>query len=157
KRMAAAGEDPCALSAILITHEHQDHVAGLATLARRLRIPVYFTEPTHRAWVRMVTPRSTMTYAEWLAHVQREKELRAAQTAAAEAGSPADSSAAVIPSEGASPITIAAMAESDPEEKDEDAKPDPSYLPAVEYFCSGAPFTIGDIAVTPFTIPHDAA
>src|SRR5215469_5078800 len=84
KRMAAAGEDPQALSAILITHEHQDHVSGLATLARKLRIPVYFTEPTHRAWIRMVTPRSTMTYAEWLAHIQREKEQRAAATAAAE-------------------------------------------------------------------------
>ena len=28
KRMKAAGEDPAALDAILITHEHQDHVQG---------------------------------------------------------------------------------------------------------------------------------
>src|SRR5450756_200734 len=63
KRMALAGEDPSALDAILITHEHIDHVAGLAVLARRLQIPVFFTESTHRAWVRMVTPRTTMTYA----------------------------------------------------------------------------------------------
>jgi phosphoribosyl 1,2-cyclic phosphodiesterase len=27
RRMAIAGEDPAALDAILITHEHQDHVA----------------------------------------------------------------------------------------------------------------------------------
>src|SRR5580658_5789423 len=73
KRMALANEDPAALDAILITHEHQDHVAGLATLARRLRIPVFLTEPTHRAWVRMVTPRTTMTYAQWLDHLQQEK------------------------------------------------------------------------------------
>src|ERR1700756_4804931 len=79
KRMAIAGEDPCALDAILITHEHQDHIAGLAVLARRLQIPVYLTEPTHRAWVRMVTPRTTMTYAKWLDHIQKEKELRAAR------------------------------------------------------------------------------
>ena len=36
-------------------------------------------------------------------------------------------------------------------------KPDPTYLPAVEYFRAGANFSIGDISVTPFTIPHDAA
>ena len=82
KRMALAGEDPAQLDAILITHEHQDHIAGLAVLARRLQIPVFFTEPTHRAWVRMLTPRTTMTYAKWLEQVQREKEGRAAAIAA---------------------------------------------------------------------------
>jgi len=156
KRMLAAGEDPAGLSAILITHEHQDHVAGMATLARRLRIPVYFTEPTHRAWVRMVTPRNTMTYAEWLAHVQREKEERAAATAAAETGT--GSVPAAEPANAAQVSAIATAA--DPDEDDCEsaaAKPEPSYLPAVEYFCSGSPFTIGDIAITPFTIPHDAA
>src|ERR1700728_2247422 len=75
--MAAVGEDPAELTAILITHEHQDHVAGLAVLARRLKIPVFFTESTHRAWVRMLTPRTTMSYAKWLEMVQREKEMRA--------------------------------------------------------------------------------
>jgi phosphoribosyl 1,2-cyclic phosphodiesterase len=170
KRMATAGEDPAALSAILITHEHQDHVSGLATLARRLGIPVYFTEQTHRAWVRMVTPRSTMTYAEWLTHIQREKELRAAATAAeqpssavvlSEAGSAASGAAkdpCIISLEAAASPGAATIA--DPDEDDsipEAAKPEPSYLPAVEYFSSGAAFTIGDLAVTPFTIPHDAA
>src|SRR6202167_2395920 len=82
KRMAQVGEDPEALDAILITHEHLDHVAGLSVLARRLKIPVFFTEPTHRAWVRMLTPRTTMSYAKWLDHVQREKEARAATIAA---------------------------------------------------------------------------
>ena len=81
KRMSIAGQDPAQLDAILITHEHQDHIAGLSVLARRLNIPVFFTEPTHRAWVRMLTPRTTMTYAKWLDHVQREKEARAAAVA----------------------------------------------------------------------------
>jgi hypothetical protein len=36
-------------------------------------------------------------------------------------------------------------------------KDDPTWLPAVEYFQAGQPFAIGDIAVSPFTIPHDAA
>ncbi len=82
RRMQLAGEDPAALDAILITHEHLDHVAGLAVLARRLGIPVYFTEGTHRAWVRMLTPRTTMTYAKWLDHLQAETQARAQSLAA---------------------------------------------------------------------------
>src|ERR1700759_1512800 len=66
KRMQIAGEDPRVLDAILITHEHQDHVQGVAVLARKLGIPVYFTEMTHRAWVRWMHPRKRMTYADWL-------------------------------------------------------------------------------------------
>src|SRR6202007_1256261 len=66
KRMHTAGEDPRLLDAILITHEHQDHVQGVAVLARRLGIPVYFTEMTHRAWERWMRPRKRMTYADWL-------------------------------------------------------------------------------------------
>jgi hypothetical protein len=34
---------------------------------------------------------------------------------------------------------------------------DPAYLPCVEHFRAGLSFQIGDITVTPFTIPHDAA
>ena len=67
------GEDPAKLDAILVTHEHVDHVSGLAVLARKLGIPVFFTEPTHRAWVRMLTPRTTMTYAKWLDHMAAAK------------------------------------------------------------------------------------
>ena len=52
KRMKALGEDPHSISAILITHEHSDHIYGLATLAKRLRIPVFMTGATHHAWAR---------------------------------------------------------------------------------------------------------
>jgi phosphoribosyl 1,2-cyclic phosphodiesterase len=165
KRMHAAGEDPRCLDAILITHEHQDHVAGLGVLARKLGIPVYFTEPTHRAWVRMLTPRTTMSYAQWLDHVQREKESRTqAAVAASEGPEPGlcDSMSAAVEAPQAVVID-----DSDADEEtasgapqtsaaSQKEKPSPTYLPSVEYFHSGRPFCIGDIEVTPFTIPHDA-
>ena len=142
KRMALVDEDPSALDAILITHEHTDHVAGLSVLARRLRIPVYFTEGTHRAWVRQMTPRTTMTYAKWLEHVQKEKEARAAQDAV----------------EDGSIQIAAASAEAEEEDAPEAAiKRDPASLPTVEYFQPGTNFSIGDLSITPFTTPHDAA
>src|SRR5215472_2011229 len=54
KRMKAVGHDPHGLSAILITHEHTDHIYGLRTLARKLAIPVFMTGATHQAWARSV-------------------------------------------------------------------------------------------------------
>ncbi|MFY9558841.1 MAG: MBL fold metallo-hydrolase [Terriglobales bacterium] len=93
KRLRALGERPDQLSAILITHEHSDHSAGLERLAATLNVPVFLTEPTHREWGR-----------------------------------------AVRDEEGKTPA-----------------------LPRLEHFASGRSFQIGDIAVMPFTIPHDAA
>src|SRR6202171_6844627 len=43
KRMKAAGEDPQQITAIVISHEHADHVAGLQVLARKLQVPIYMT------------------------------------------------------------------------------------------------------------------
>src|SRR5712671_5016615 len=93
KRMKTLGEDAHSLSAILITHEHSDHVYGLATLAKKLRIPVYMTGATHEAWARAI---------------RHEKGER-------------------------------------------------PQLEKYERFESGHGFQVGDIAVRPFTIPHDAA
>jgi phosphoribosyl 1,2-cyclic phosphodiesterase len=156
RRMAQVGEEPEALDAILITHEHLDHVAGLSVLARRLKIPVFFTESTHRAWVRMLTPRTTMSYAKWLELMQREKEARAEETAAAYA--PAEEGAGSVddPMEAAAPSeeSVTAVEEDAPAPK---AKADPAFLPAVEYFRAGHGFSIGEIDINPFTIPHDAA
>jgi len=93
KRLKTLGEDAHSLSAILITHEHSDHVSGLATLAKRLRIPVFMTAATHQAWARAMR----------------------------------------------------------------DASGEEPHLERLERFEAGYSFQVGDIAVKPFTIPHDAA
>src|SRR5580700_6378167 len=85
ERLNAAGIAPESLDAILITHEHTDHVSGLQAIARKLGIPVYMS--------RLTAP----------------------------------------------------------------AIPWGEYTPTLEMFAAGASFTIGDIDVTSFTIPHDAA
>src|SRR5271165_2520642 len=50
RRMILCGLDPHAIDAILITHEHTDHIGGLYVLAKRLKIPVYITGPTYHAY-----------------------------------------------------------------------------------------------------------
>jgi len=136
KRLRSAGEEPEGLDAILVTHEHQDHIQGVAVLARKLGIPVYFTEATHRAWVRWITPHKRVTYADWLEQRRLENELRASNTA------PVDRDDLCSPLEES--------AEDEPEVRD------PAALPALQFFAAGQQFSIGDIAVTSFTIPHDA-
>lgn len=49
KRLQQAGIDPATLSAVLLTHEHNDHIKGVGVLARRLHLAVYANVPTHRA------------------------------------------------------------------------------------------------------------
>ncbi len=85
RRLALAGEAPERLTAVLVTHEHCDHVSGLPRLVRRHAVPVYTTH-------------STAPNLAWF---------------------------------------------------------DPA--PAVETFQAGSRFAVGDIEVTSFTIPHDAA
>lgn len=208
RRMQQVGESPEELDAILITHEHADHVSGLPVLARKLNIPVYLTEQTHRAWVRQMTPRTTLSYKQWIEQQRREKQERleaqalahqiatapnchddvpddhffaseglpAAHSVAAEATSlkpvaasaievhpDADGHALVMPDATVDPaLALCAAAEEDL--CDDIARPlresirqNPSFLPAVEYFQAGRHLAIGDIDVTPFTIPHDAA
>jgi phosphoribosyl 1,2-cyclic phosphodiesterase len=139
RRMKLAGEDPATLDAVIVTHEHQDHVNGLAVTARKLGIPVYFTEGTHRAWLRWVMPRRQMTYAEWLEQCRKQAAARQAEADATE-GDPDEAEIA----QGVE------TAETTTPEKD------PTWLPSVRYFQAGQKFQIGDIAVSPFTIPHDA-
>jgi len=173
RRMKLAGEEPETLDAILITHEHTDHINGLAVTARKLGIPVYFTEGTHRAWMRWLTPQRQMTYAQWAEQcrkqdAERQAEPESAQCDAAdtdEADSdefdrpesdplPADakSELGALALEAEAPERVPSRPERVPSRKDE-----PTWLPCVEYFEAGKSFAIGDVAISPFTIPHDAA
>src|SRR5664279_6558096 len=47
RRLVLCCESASGIDAILITHEHSDHVGGLRVLAKRLKIPVYMTAATH--------------------------------------------------------------------------------------------------------------
>lgn len=155
RRMRLAGEDPETLDAVIITHEHSDHVNGLAVTARRLGIPVYFTEATHRAWMRWLTPRRQMSYAQWLEQCRRQAAERQAEASVEEVEP--DEGGADSPVEAAAPTLVSGLDFGQPAEPEASRKEDPTWLPGVEYFAAGQPFEIGDIAVSPFTIPHDAA
>lgn len=85
ERLAQIREESTRINAIVITHEHSDHVCGLISIARKLRIPIYLS--------RLTAP--TIAWGE--------------------------------------------------------------FEPVIEQFQAGSSFTIGDIEVNSFTIPHDAA
>lgn len=86
RRMQQVGESPDQVQALLISHEHSDHIAGLPMLTKRHRWPVYLNHGTREALAELGTA---------------------------------------------------------PE--------------AAELFATGRAFCVGDIEVTAFTIPHDAA
>lgn len=48
-RLARLGKTAEQLSAILVTHEHSDHIKGVAALSRRYKLPVYMTPGTYHS------------------------------------------------------------------------------------------------------------
>jgi phosphoribosyl 1,2-cyclic phosphodiesterase len=174
KRMRAVGEEP---DAVLVTHEHQDHVQGLAVTARKLGIPVYFTEATHRAWMRWMVPQKRMTYADWLERRKQglgtrdvgTREPETTDLGTRDVGNGEGSRVAVdVDTEidgddagsnglSAAGFAMAACGQVEVEDEVPTAESDPCRLPGVEYFQAGYSFSVGDIAVSSFTIPHDAA
>jgi phosphoribosyl 1,2-cyclic phosphodiesterase len=83
RRLSRVGRSAADLSALLVTHEHGDHVRGIPLLARKYDLPVWMTRGTQR--------------------VLRDSDM-----------------------------------------------------PCVQYFDGHADFTIEDLQVSPFTVPHDA-
>ena len=69
RRLAMIGEDPAGLNAILISHEHTDHVSGLARLARKLDIPVYIS------WL-------TAPAIDWMGYTPKMEQFLAGTTLA---------------------------------------------------------------------------
>jgi phosphoribosyl 1,2-cyclic phosphodiesterase len=171
--MRLVNEEPETLDAILITHEHSDHVGGLAVTARKLKIPVYFTEGTHRAWMRWLSPRRQMSYAQWLEQTRKQAAERQAEAvseegeadendlveAAGEIGEEYSAGAKARVNRAASSARLKSCpdTELDTPEMPPSRNEEPTWLPAVEYFAAGEAFEIGDIRISPFTTPHDAA
>ncbi len=52
--MSKAGLDPTAIHAILITHEHSDHIKGAGVMSRKLGVPIYATQGTWEGMERSV-------------------------------------------------------------------------------------------------------
>lgn len=49
KRLRAAELDPARVSAVVVTHEHRDHLSGVGVWARRFGVPVYAARATWEA------------------------------------------------------------------------------------------------------------
>ena len=133
RRLAALGDSTGRVDGILISHEHSDHVAGLAALAELWRAPVYLTAPT-------------------LEEIGRQAVL-ARQGGRPRPGrgrhgggtGPRRSATTRVTAAGASTATGVAEAAG------------PEKLPGVECIQPSQRFQVGDIEVTAFSIPHDAA
>lgn len=49
RRLHRLGKEPQEIDAILVTHEHADHIHGVAAFARKYKTAVYLTPGTHNA------------------------------------------------------------------------------------------------------------
>jgi phosphoribosyl 1,2-cyclic phosphodiesterase len=53
RRLVSRGLAPENLDAIIVTHEHSDHVQGVGVLSRRFKLPVYINQKTQQASARL--------------------------------------------------------------------------------------------------------
>jgi phosphoribosyl 1,2-cyclic phosphodiesterase len=56
RRLARLGIRPEDLSAIIVTHEHDDHIGGVARFARKHRLPTWMTAGTYRGLEKLFEP-----------------------------------------------------------------------------------------------------
>ncbi len=54
RRMTLRGLDPAGLDAILVSHEHTDHIRGVGVMARRFDLPVHISDGTLQASQKVV-------------------------------------------------------------------------------------------------------
>lgn len=55
-RLASRGRDPSDCDAVIVSHEHSDHVCGLRVLQKKYGVPAFMTERTWRAARKRVGP-----------------------------------------------------------------------------------------------------
>ena len=57
-RLRRLGVEPYAVDAVVVTHEHHDHIGGVARFARKHRLPVWMSQGTKEAWRDGPVPRT---------------------------------------------------------------------------------------------------
>ena len=60
--LSLVGVSPLSLSAILITHEHTDHIKGAGVVSKKYGLPVFATEETHIAMQNIGIPEENVKY-----------------------------------------------------------------------------------------------
>ena len=63
-RLARAGLAPQDLDGIVVTHEHSDHIGGVARFARKHHIPVWLTHGTARVLSERALPQALIHYVD---------------------------------------------------------------------------------------------